>query len=86
MQQRGDIGRAKENVESLRRQLVELEQELEQKADDLEEATSIGRVEIEQIPLRPRKGDMSIRGPVLVWAPYLVGDGRSVALFEAGGS
>lgn len=82
MQQRGDIGRAKENVQALRRQLVELEQELQQKADEVEEATSIERVEIEQIPLRPRKGDMSIKGPVLVWAPYLVGEGRSEALFE----
>ncbi|HED52876.1 MAG TPA: ATP-binding protein [Phycisphaerales bacterium] len=65
IQQRGDIGRAKDNVKALIRQREELEQRFERDIEDIRMQDEIP--EIDEIIIRPRKGDISPRPITLVW-------------------
>jgi hypothetical protein len=70
-QQRGDIGRAKENVSALRRKLEELEAEFESEIDEVRRLAE-ERQDLDAITVRPRKSDMSVRQVALVWVPWRV--------------
>jgi hypothetical protein len=83
-QQRGDIGRAQEKLESLQKQLKELEDEFEREVLELSLASDIDNLALESIDLRPRKSDIQLEPLQVVWTPWQV-DGAGVAtpLFEA---
>ena len=72
-QQKGDIARAQENVESLQQRLADLEREFEEEVEREEDAHDIERLDFEEIKVRPRKGDMSVKRVTLAWVPYLIG-------------
>ncbi|MEM7227183.1 MAG: DUF87 domain-containing protein [Planctomycetota bacterium] len=76
--ERADIERARENLESLRQRLQDLEAEFEQELKDVELSLDIDELEISEITLRPRKGDMSIRHLGLVWVPSRTRDGQAL--------
>ena len=73
--ERGDIERAKANIDSAERELEELEERLRAEIATLEFEPDAA--EIEPISVAPRKSDIEAEVPVLVWCPWLVGsDGR----------
>ncbi|MHC4415207.1 MAG: ATP-binding protein [Planctomycetota bacterium] len=81
--ERGDIETAKENVAALGERLNDLEQEFEEDAARLREAADVDQLDLEEISIRPRKSDMSIKNVALVWAPYRVSsDGILEAAYE----
>mgnify|MGYP001053220894 CR=1 FL=1 len=80
--QRGDIGRAKENVAALEQDVADLDRALANDIDELHEAHRLDNVEILEITLRPRKGSLAIDGPALAWAACGIDEtGRSRSLF-----
>ncbi len=81
--ERGDIARAQEDVKSLHGRLQVLEEEFEEEVRQTEDILDIDSLDIEEITVRPRKSDMSVKTVGLVWAPYRVtSDGLSEPAFE----
>ena len=82
-QQRGDIERAKEKVETLQRQLKELEDEFERDVQTLSAASDVSSLELESLEVRPRKSDIQLDPLQLVWTPWRINsDGMVEPLFE----
>ena len=67
-----------ESLEAVREQLAEMEQEFEAEASLLKERFSTENLEIEELPIRPRKSDLSVDQVVLVWTPWTV-DSNGIA-------
>ncbi len=74
VQERQDVSHAEENVESLRRQLADLNTELETEVDRLEERLDPEAEELEVLGLKPRRKDIEIRAFTLAWAPRRDGE------------
>jgi hypothetical protein len=68
-QERQDVSRAEENIESLQKQLADLNAELETEVDNLEERFDPEAGELEVVGLKPRKTDVEVRFLTLAWAP-----------------
>ncbi|MEM8758040.1 MAG: DUF87 domain-containing protein [Planctomycetota bacterium] len=79
MKQRGDIGRAKQNVEALLERRASLVSQLEDDINAIESAQHDPAALCTPIVVRPRKGDMTIRPLTLVWVP----PAASKRLFQA---
>jgi hypothetical protein len=69
MQERQDVTHAEENVESLRKQLADLNAELEAEVDRLEERFDPEAEQLEVLGLKPRRKDVEVRLLTLAWAP-----------------
>lgn len=67
--ERGDIGRAKENLEGLLEQLDALEAEFESELQEVREEYSADELELEPIVISPRKSEMGSVEVQLVWVP-----------------
>jgi hypothetical protein len=74
MQERQDVGRAEENLEVLRKQLTEVNTELESEIDRLEAKLDPEAEELEVLGLKPRRKDVEIRFLTLAWAPKREGE------------
>jgi len=72
--ERGDVARAREDAESLERQLQELEAEFETRLETVREKTDDSKLVCEELPIRPRKSDLTVERVVLVWTPWRVGE------------
>jgi hypothetical protein len=72
--ERGDVARALEDTEALQQQLRELESELETRLEALREQADDSKVVCEELPIRPRKSDLSVERVALVWTPWRVGE------------
>jgi hypothetical protein len=70
MKQAGDVGRAKENVAAIDRQIADLESELQAELDQRAAATDPVTEKLEAVALRPKKSDISVRLVALAWAPF----------------
>ena len=70
--QRSDIGRAEENVEAMQEKLANLEAEFDEALEELKEEYAPEALELEELPLRPRKSDIAVETLALVWAPWIV--------------
>jgi hypothetical protein len=70
--QSGDVERAQENVETLREQLQELEDRFQEESAELRERYAPDALEIQPLPIRPRKSDLSVEQVTLVWTPWQV--------------
>ena len=82
-QQRGDIGRAKENVRALEADYAELERQFESSLAELNIAIDPYAVDLSEITVNPRKGDLNVRDVALAWLPYRVsGDGDVSPVFD----
>ncbi|MFK7959046.1 MAG: ATP-binding protein [Phycisphaerales bacterium] len=85
-QQRGDIKRAEENLASLQQSLADLEAEFQDAMDELEIPVDPDAVDIKEVTVRPRKGDIDPAPAVLVWLPYAVDDfGQAEPRFDLEG-
>ena len=70
--ERGDVADAQENIEALQEKLVELEEEFTAESDELAEKFSPDALELKEVPLRPRKSDLTVDKVALVWTPWIV--------------
>jgi hypothetical protein len=68
----GDIARARESLEELQEKLEALEAEFEEATQDLRDRLDPTALEIEEFAVRPRKSDIEVDRPVLVWTPWTV--------------
>jgi hypothetical protein len=69
VQERQDVAHAEENVESLRKQLTDLNAELEAEIGRLQERFNPETEELETLGLKPRRQDVEVRCFTLAWAP-----------------
>ncbi len=76
--EKGDVERAKAELEAKQQDLRELELELEQAVDELEDRWHPSQLEIEDKELRPRKSDIDVPLPTLLWTPWKI-DSNGVA-------
>ncbi|HKE00573.1 MAG TPA: DUF87 domain-containing protein [Planctomycetota bacterium] len=78
MRESGDVARAEETVESLRRQQADLEVELQAEVGELEAKGDPLNETLEKAVVRPKKADVSVRLLALAWAPEWI-DATGVA-------
>ena len=72
VQQRGDVGRAKEKLEELKNRFEQLEADFESEVEQLERKLDVENLEFEELHIRPRKSDIQISKIPLVWTPWRV--------------
>lgn len=77
-QERGDIGRAEENVETLEQKLADLESQFKAETDKLQSTPGADQVHLEEMHLRPRKSDIAVDKVALVWTPWRI-DAHGIA-------
>ncbi|MCC9641383.1 ATP-binding protein [Rhodopirellula sp. JC740] len=81
-QQRSDVKRAESALEQLQIDMQELEDELRHEIDQLGQEFDIEKLELETITIPPRKSDLKIGAPVILWTPWQVDStGEATALF-----
>ncbi len=67
-QERADIGRAEDRVETVQQQLAELEAELKKELEAVEKAADVHSAALETLRISATKSDLSIETLSLVWA------------------
>jgi len=84
VKERADVERAQRDANAVREQLAQLETELAQEVAELEETPDPASFDVEERPLRARKGDLSVAPVTLVWTPWALGaDGTATPLLES---
>lgn len=69
--ERADIGRAEEEVEEQRQRLAELEAEFQAAIEEQNRVLPADAVPLEEVLVRPRKADLEVARPVLLWRPHV---------------
>ena len=69
-EQKEDIARAKETVETYKEQLDELNKEFEAELEELQNKIDPTVEELEQVVVKPKKTDIDVQLVSLVWAPF----------------
>jgi hypothetical protein len=67
--QRDDIARAEESTEAIAAQRKDLEAQVQAEVEALRSAGGVDELEIGEITVAPRKGDLGIDSLVLLWTP-----------------
>jgi len=81
--QSGDVGRAKDTVESLRQQSADLQAEFQAEIDALETTVDPQSEVLETLTVRPKKADVAARLVALSWTPVWVdAQGGETQAFE----
>lgn len=81
-QQRGDVKRAEEALERYRIDMQDMNDRLEAELADLTHELDVENLELETLVIPPRKGDLKISDPVIVWTPWqMTDDGDATPLF-----
>jgi hypothetical protein len=81
-QQRGDVGQAASELESLRQERDELQARFQEEVEAMATSMRPEALVLEPTPLRPKKGDITIERVVLAWMPYQIsGEGRTEAVY-----
>jgi hypothetical protein len=70
--ERGDVARAREDADVLEEQLRELEAEFEDRLEAVRDRQAEEDPAFEELPIRPRKSDLSVERVALVWTPWRV--------------
>ncbi len=76
--EKADIARAERDLDARREELAELEERFEGELAELDRDVRAEDVELESITIRPRKTDLDVDLPRLVWVPWKV-DGQGIA-------
>jgi len=76
--QKQDIQRAEEQERLARERMAELEKELEREAEEMTQAFDPEKEKLQEIILRPKKGDINIRWSGLLWLPYWQVEGKGL--------
>ncbi len=81
-EQRRDVERAQEQLERYRRELDDMNARLQAELDDLTRSLKIENLELETTQIPPRKGDLKVSDPLIVWTPWqMTSEGGAVRLF-----
>jgi len=67
---RQDIARARAEVKRVEEKLASLERDFQDKAQTLRALPQPADLQVEEIALRPRKADITVRDMMLVWTPW----------------
>ena len=70
MQQESDVKRAKETVETYKKQLEDLNAQFETETDLVGGKLDAMTEEMEMVTLRPKKTDIAVQLVSLAWAPF----------------
>lgn len=82
-QQGADVRRAEEAVEQLEKEKKELQRDLEEDLDKLRDKFDIDNVELEETDVPPRKSDLKVDDPMILWMPWQIDrDGFASELYE----
>ena len=65
-----DIGRAEENVEAVRRQLEDLQAQVESEVADIQSQMETSATALEPVQVKPKKANINVRLFTLAWLPY----------------
>jgi DNA helicase HerA-like ATPase/prefoldin subunit 5 len=65
-----DIGRAEENVEAVKRQLEDLQAQIEAEVAEIQSRMDATTAALETIAIKPKKANINVRLFTLAWAPY----------------
>ncbi len=65
-----DVAKAKRDVKRLRGKLHELEEQFEEKIERVRALPSIIDLELDPVPIRSRKADISVTQMALAWIPW----------------
>ena len=76
--EKADVERAMRDLEAQKEKLAVLEGDLAEKITEVQEKYNGEDVVVDEIIVRPRKSDLAVSEPVLVWTPWRVG-ARGVA-------
>ncbi|MCA9320812.1 MAG: DUF87 domain-containing protein [Planctomycetes bacterium] len=72
--ERGDIERAEETLEALRPDLEALEREMEDEVAALQASFDPDTLDLDETRITPRKSDIAVEGPMIVWTPWSASD------------
>ena len=70
MKEQQDIGRAQESVETLQRDLADLEAQLQSETTALESKLDAQNEQLETVAIKPKKTNISVQLLGLAWAPF----------------
>ena len=84
-QQKGDVERAEQTLENYRRELAELEQQLELDLQNLALQMDNAGEFLEPVQLSPKKSDIQVRALSLVWYPFIPTDTGNRPAFRVEG-
>ena len=68
--ERGDVGRAEDDLAAARVQYEEMEQQLRADLEEAENAFDVLTEEFDETAIRPKKTDIDVRFLTLLWLPY----------------
>ena len=77
IEQAGDVGRATENLETLRAQLAQMDAELQADIRELDARIDPLGEPLSAIPLRPEKDDVTVSLVAIGWLPWWIGPGEA---------
>jgi hypothetical protein len=70
MEESGDVARAAETVESIKKQLTDLEAQFEAESNALAEKVDPLTEVLETVTIKPKKSDIQVQLVTLAWVPY----------------
>ncbi|HTL30356.1 MAG TPA: hypothetical protein VL282_14085, partial [Tepidisphaeraceae bacterium] len=80
MKESEDVDRAEQNVAAIKSQLDALESELQTEIGEVDADINKSVEELETVPLKPKKSDITVRTVALAWAPnWKTGDAETPA-------
>ena len=65
-----DIGRAEENVEAVRRQLEDLQAQVESEVAEIQSQNDASATPLDPVQVKPKKTNINVRLFTLAWLPY----------------
>ena len=72
MQQKDDIGRAEDALRELAEEQTELDERLAEEIEELTREYGEDALELEPVTLPPRKSDVKVSDPIVLWMPWHV--------------
>jgi len=69
LKERGDVNRQEDRIQRIENDILELEEELEDRIDSLVEKFDIDSVDIEEFAIKPRRTDIQIENIAITWKP-----------------
>ena len=70
--EQGDVERAKETLEAEKQKLADLENDMREAMDAHEDKWHPSELDVDDVLVRPRKSDINVPIPTLVWLPWIV--------------
>ncbi|QDV55138.1 ATP-binding protein [Rosistilla oblonga] len=70
--QKEDVHRAEAALQALHDDMADLEEDLKREIDELAERFHIDNLKLDETLINPRKGDLRVDSPVLLWTPWQV--------------